>query len=290
MVKRANSIIRYTHWFLRHRFSINPFPITSIDLEDYLESLQLEEASASAANSFIEAIRYCDKVLNIQGLSQTVSPKALNLSEIANANRKEKRQARTLTVNEVKSLEFFMADETNVVVDRFACGCFLFALFSRSRWSDLRCVYGFASDIMELDGKIAGYLAFKTRSHKTARLVQRQGLSMPLVAPAWGVGSTPWAIEFAKVAKLANRPLDSLHNTPLTRCTDRRWRLDQQVHEHSGGQEVVVVFAEEISWKRARSHHHPLSQKHRPKLGRKSRHRNSDKAGAWAPQHWQKVS
>ena len=25
-----------------------------------------------------------------------------------------------------------MADERNVVVDRFACGCFLFALFSRS--------------------------------------------------------------------------------------------------------------------------------------------------------------
>ena len=141
VVKRANSIIRYTHWFLKHRFSINPFPITSIDLEDYLESLQLEGASASAANSFIEAIRYCDKVLNIQGLSQAVSPKALNLSEIANANRKEKRQARTLTVNEVRSLESFMADEKNVVVDRFACGCFLFALFSRSRWSDLRCLW-----------------------------------------------------------------------------------------------------------------------------------------------------
>ena len=58
-------------------------------------------------------------------------------------------------------------------------------------------------------------LEYKTRSHKTARLVQRQGLSMPLVAPAWGVGNTPWAIEFAKVAKLANGPLDSLHNVPL---------------------------------------------------------------------------
>ena len=108
-----------------------------------------------------------------------------------------------------------MADEKNVMIDRFACGCFLFALFSRSRWSDLRCVYGFASDIIEIDGKIAGYLEYKTRSHKTARLVQRQGLSMPLVAPAWGVGNTPWAIEFAKVAKLANRPSDSIHNVPL---------------------------------------------------------------------------
>ena len=71
-------------------------------------------------------------------------------------------------------------------------------------------------------------------------LVQRQGLSMPLVAPAWGVGNTPWAIEFVKVAKLANRPLDSIHNVPLlaaptedgewiNRCTStleaKRWLL-----------------------------------------------------------------
>ena len=142
VVKRANSIIRYTHWFLKNRFSVNPFPISNIDLEDYLEALQFEGASPSAANSFIEAIRFCDKVLNIQGLSETISPKALNLSEIANSNRREKRQARTLTVQEVKSLESFMADEKNVMIDRFACGCFLFALFSRSRWSDLRRVYG----------------------------------------------------------------------------------------------------------------------------------------------------
>ena len=166
-------------------------------------------------------------MLNIQGLSDTISPKALNLSELANSNRREKRQAQTRTVQEVKSLESFMADEKNVMIDRFACGCFLFPLFSRSRWSDLRCVYGFASDIIEIDGKIAGYLEYKTRSHKTARLVQRQGLSMPLVAPAWGVGNTPWAIEFAKVAKLAKRPLDSIHNVPLLAAPteDGRWLL-----------------------------------------------------------------
>ena len=83
VVKRANSIIRYTHWFLKNRFSVNPFPISNTDLEDYLEALQFEGASPSAANSFIESIRFCDKVLNIQGLSDTISPKALNLSELA---------------------------------------------------------------------------------------------------------------------------------------------------------------------------------------------------------------
>ena len=225
VVKRANSIIRYTHWFLQNRFSMNPFPISNADLEDYLEALHFEGASPSAANSLIEAIRFCDKVLNIQGLSDTISAKALNLSELANSNRKEKKQARTLTVQEVRALVSFMANEKNGLVDRFACGCFLFALFSRGRWSDLRCVYGFASDIVEIEGKIAGYLEYKTRSHKTARLVQRQGLSMPLVAPAWGVGNAPWAIEFSKIAKLANRPLDSLRNVPLlaARTEDGEW-------------------------------------------------------------------
>ena len=60
VVKRANSIIRYTHWFLKNRFSVNPFPINNTDLEDYLgallEALQSVGASPSAANSFIEAI------------------------------------------------------------------------------------------------------------------------------------------------------------------------------------------------------------------------------------------
>ncbi len=110
----------------------------------------------------------------------------MNLSELANARRKEKKQASALSVQEVCSLESFLANEKNLIVDRFATGCFLFALFSRSMWSDLRCVYGYTADTLEVEGKITGYLEYKTRSHKTARLVQKQDLSMPLVAPVWG--------------------------------------------------------------------------------------------------------
>ena len=63
--------------------------------------------------------------------------------------------------------------------------------------------------------EISRYLEYKTRSHKTARLVQKQGLSMPLVAPMWGVGKNAWVLEFAKVSKLADRPLETLHSVPL---------------------------------------------------------------------------
>ena len=106
--------------------------------------------------------------------------------------------------------------------------------FSRSRWSDLRCVYGHVSDVLEIEGKITGYLEFQTRSHKTARLVQRQGLSMPLVAPVWGVGKTPWVLEFVKVSKLVETAGHPAQRTPPS-CSYRRGRVDQQVNKHTRG-------------------------------------------------------
>ena len=154
----------------------------------------------------------------------------MNISELANARRKEKRQARVLSVQEVCALESFLSHEKNTIVDRFAAGCFLFALFSRSRWSDLRCIYGYAADILEIEGKITGYLEYKTRRHKTARLGQKQGLPMPLVAPVWGVGKTAWVLEFIKVSKLAERPLDTLHNVPLLPAPTEDGRTGRPAH------------------------------------------------------------
>ena len=215
VLKRANSIIRFTHWFTKFSFSISPFPLTAADVEAYLEHLQEQEASPSALSSFVEAVNFCEKVLNIPHVATAITPKAMNICELANSRRHEKRQARVLSVVEVASLEEFLSNERNLIVDRFAAGCFLFALYSRSRWSDLRCVYSHTADIVEIEGKITGYLEYKTRNHKTARLVQKQGLSMPLVAPVWGVGKTPWVLEFVKVARLADRALEHLDQVPM---------------------------------------------------------------------------
>ena len=215
MLKRANSIIRFTHWFTKFSFSITPFPLTAADVEAYLEHLQEQEASPSALSSFVEAVNFCEKVLNIPHVATAITPKAMNICELANSRRHEKRQARVLSVVEVASLEEFLSNERNLIVDRFAAGCFLFALYSRSRWSDLRCVYSHTADIVAIEGKITGYLEYKTRNHKTARLVQKQGLSMPLVAPVWGVGKTHWVLEFVKVARLADRPLEHLDQAPM---------------------------------------------------------------------------
>jgi hypothetical protein len=111
--------------------------------------------------------------------------------ETSDSLKPEKSQARVLTVREVEYLEQCLTDERINLVDRVACGCMLFCLYCRSRWSHFRRVYGVILDVSESDGKIAGYLECRTRSHKTNRL------AMPLVAPVWGVTSPPWGLSFA---------------------------------------------------------------------------------------------
>ena len=201
VLKRANSIIRFIHWFIKTSFSISPFPLQSFDVEGYLEFLQDQSASPSALSSFIEAVNFCEKVLNIQDVGTAITPKAMNISELANARRKEKRQARVLSVQEVCSLQSFLSNEKNFIVDRFAAGCFLFALFSRSRWSDCQCVCGYAADFLEIEGKSQGTLSTKLVSQDRA-FSPKTRLSMPLVAPVWGVGKTPWVLEFIRVSIL----------------------------------------------------------------------------------------
>eukprot|EP00435_Cladocopium_sp_Y103_P015409 s326_g3.t1 len=185
-----------------------------------LSEAELEERNWTSAlekclSGFLEALRFCEHVIGISSASCNISIKAKKIVELSDLHRKEKRQARVLTVQEVQALELTLLDETEEIVDRYAAGAFLFCLYSRSTLSDLRKVRGYYKDILETNGTITGYLEFRTRSHKTSRLVAKQGLAMPLVAPVWGLLSLPWGLTFARIASLANRDLGDLVDDSL---------------------------------------------------------------------------
>jgi len=90
--------------------------------------------------------------------------------------RPRRKQARPLTVSEVIYLESVLRNPSIDLVDRFAAGAFLFALFGRCRWSVLRRVSNFFLDTNEVDGRTIGYMEVTTFSHKTAAQVARHGL------------------------------------------------------------------------------------------------------------------
>eukprot|EP00435_Cladocopium_sp_Y103_P007410 s3328_g2.t1 len=215
VLRRGNTMVRFMKWYRDSRFSLCPFPISEVDVEDYLGHLTKIKAGASSFSGFLEAIRFCEHVVGIAGAATCISIKAQKMSELADLERPEKHQARVLSVNEVEALERILIDEKVAIADRYAAGALLFCLYSRSRLSDLKKVRGYVKDVIEVNGAISGYIEFRTRSHKTARLVSRQGIAMPLVAPVWGLSSPPWGLNFIRVAELAGIQLSALHDDAL---------------------------------------------------------------------------
>ena len=123
--------------------SICPFPMGEVDIEDYLSYITHNGAGSSAVSGFLEAIRFCEHVVGINGAARSMSLRAKKISEMADMKRGEKKQARVLTVKEVEALEMTLMDETEELADRYAVGSMLFGLYSRSRLSDLKETQGF---------------------------------------------------------------------------------------------------------------------------------------------------
>ena len=218
LLRRGSSILQFTKWYRSRYFALCPFPVSRDLVEEYLQAMMKDGKPASYLRGFVEALNFCKHVVGITVSFETedlISAKIRRLIEVSDAMRPEKNQARVLTVREVEHLEFYLSDERLGLFDRFASGCMLFCLYSRSRWSDIRKIYNFIADVDEREGKISGYLECKTRSHKTSRLVAKGGLAMPLVAPIWGVTSPPWGLAFLKVAQLVNRPVENIDQEPL---------------------------------------------------------------------------
>ena len=71
-------------------------------------------------------------------------------------------------------------------------GAALFALYSRSRWSDLSMVEYLKLDACEVEGHPFGFLESSTKLQKTGTSALKKSLQMPLVSPVLGVTDIEW--------------------------------------------------------------------------------------------------
>lgn len=118
-------------------------------------------------------------------------------------------------------LEGVVRDASVDPADRYAAGAFLFALFGRCRWSDLKNVSHFFLDTSVVEGRTIGYIEFATFSHKTAAQVARHGLPLPLVAPIWGLTRPCWALEWHRLAKEVDLGFDEHFEGPVLPAPDK---------------------------------------------------------------------
>ena len=200
ILKRGKAVLKYVRWYREELLIDYAFPACGWKTDAFMDHLIEQGVSPSAFNHFIEGLNFAVHVVGLEAEDGFVSRLASGRLARVQLNRRPKRQARPLLVKEVAALETILRDVTVNVIDRYAAGVFLFNLYSRSRWSDIKAVESFVADL-DLSHGCSGYLEFSTRNHKTARLVARQGLVMPLVSPSWGVTERPWALDFMAVAK-----------------------------------------------------------------------------------------
>ena len=206
ILKRANSLLRYVAWHRSFYYQRQPFPFVPQEISEYIWEKFQDGVSYSSLSSFVEAVNFAIHVLGMPALTRgkpLVDQFTKGILDRAALQRPGRKQARPLTVQEVSYLESCLKNAEMNLFDRYAAGSFLFAIYARCRWSDMRAVNSFDFDVSTEENHVHGFLGFTTFNHKTASQVARHGLPLPLVAPIWGLEAPAWGLMWKKVAREA---------------------------------------------------------------------------------------
>ena len=194
-ITRANALLKFIRW--RAETSENDGrEFSEMEAWQYLTELREKNAAPTRGSSFLSACAYAVHVFGFAGLGPICESRRLKgLAEIMHAEKAPLKQARVLTVNQVRWLHDKLQDGDCNTVDRAVIAYLLVALYGRCRHSDLQNVEEVALDF----GDECGYMEVSTRTHKTARSAAQKSRLLPIVIPAVGITGCEW-LSAAKVA------------------------------------------------------------------------------------------
>ena len=137
LYKRACALSRYVEWFLLLNHRGSPLRLKEFDLYCYLGHLENEKAGATAASSFIEALRFLDSVavLTCADLGRVLSPRVTGFAHqqfLRKAPLKQRDPVPCLVVAELEKLLLRQEDTVQICI----LGQLLWCFHAASRWSD----------------------------------------------------------------------------------------------------------------------------------------------------------
>eukprot|EP00435_Cladocopium_sp_Y103_P027056 s3870_g6.t1 len=189
-MKRAQTMLQYFNWL--HISYVDWDPWDRSRCLAYLSSSDSHTPAASLGMSFLEALRFIKYVLQIPVPEQLLQDVQLKgRAQRLMLTKTEYRPARPLKAKEVAMLERLMVGQLDVV-DKYMLGGVLFAIFSRSRWSDLQHIHRMWVDRNEFEGQLFGFIETETAFHKTATSLQKKMRFLPIVCPIFGITDTDW--------------------------------------------------------------------------------------------------
>lgn len=188
VLKRANSILMHFRWHAAHGQGFF-IPFNEQDVWHYVLSQNHEKNSATRSQSFLQALRFSHFVMGIEGALECAQSRRVTGQAHLQLSRKQPtKQARPLSVAEVRKLHSNSEDHSYSCVDRCIASNLLMATYGRCRVSDLNHVHEILRDA---SGK-TGFAEISTRHRKGARSAQQKALLMPIVISNAGVVPQGW--------------------------------------------------------------------------------------------------
>ena len=196
-IKTANSLLRWLRWSAS--LGYQTWPPSAAALRTFLV-----DGGTRACGALLEALRFCRHVFRMPLPDETIhDPILVGRCNTLLAERSGQRQARPLRMLEVIKLEKFVTEDHDPW-DKYLVGCGLFALFSRSRWSDLvymdELFFDRSDDYppdADSGGEPYGFVEGRARTHKAATSIAKKRKQMPVVAPLLGVTAIDWTVQWA---------------------------------------------------------------------------------------------
>lgn len=206
VLKRANSILMYYRWHaVNGKFPFLPF--SEEDVWSYILSLNSLTGSATRAQSFLQALRFAYYVMGFSSaLACAQSRRVMGQAQLQYALKAPTKQARALSVIEVRRLHKISEDAANSCIDRCIASSLLMALYGRCRISDLNHVH----EILHDSSGNTGFVEITTRYHKAARSAQQKALLLPIVISSVGLSDTEWVLVWVRNRKEAGLPVAGL--------------------------------------------------------------------------------
>ena len=190
-LKRAQTLLRYFSWLQSNGQDWDPW--NRLMCLQYMGQTGTQVQAASKGITLLEALRFSKYVMDLPIPEALLSdPQLRGRAQRLMIAKDTYHPARPLKASELALLEKAM-DSGMDTRDVYLLGAVIFAVLSRSRWSDLRYVDQFWVERAEFNGEPFGFVEARTKFHKTATSLAKKLRYMPLVAPLQGVTEVDWS-------------------------------------------------------------------------------------------------
>ena len=156
------------------------------------------------------SLRFGHHILQIDGAEACIlSRRILGSAELQLAMKSPTKQARPLTVAEVKKLHAVTTDQSASLQQRVLAAHLLLMLYTRSRTSDLAHVHEVLHDVSVKSSSSGApdFIQISTKYHKAAKSAEKKNFLLPILASSTAVVHDDWLATWLRLRRRAGLDL-----------------------------------------------------------------------------------